>query len=264
MPEEPEPGHVGDGVRRARAQQLGRVLVERPHPLDGALVRLGAGQATLVPAHDQAGPEGFRQEQRIAGPRAVLRPDRLRVGGADDGEPVLGLGVADRVPAREQRAGDAHLLVRSREDRGDRLHRQLLGKRGDGECQQRHAAHREDVVERVRRRDRPVVGWVVDERREEVDGEDQRSLVVELVDRGVVGRREPDQQVLGLNRDESLEQLLEPRRRVLRGTPARDGEIRQPDRGHSDTLDAGRTMDGGRGAAVQGEEEPFRRLSVSL
>ena len=57
--------------------------------------------------------------------------------------------------------------------------------------------------------------------------EDERALVVEPVDRGVVGRVEADEQVLGLRRDEALQQLLEPRRRVLRGAAAADGEARE-------------------------------------
>ena len=87
------------------------------------------------------------------------------------------------------------------------------------------AAHREDVVERVRRGDRAEVVRVVDDRREEVDREDERPLVVEPVDRGVVGRVEPDEQVLGLGRHEAAQQLLEPRGRVLRGAAACGREI---------------------------------------
>ena len=67
---------------------------------------------------------------------------------------------------------------------------------------------------------------VVDERREEVEGEDERAVVVELVDGRVVGGREPDEQVLGLDGHEALEQLLEPRRRVLRGAAAADRQVR--------------------------------------
>ena len=144
----------------------------------------------------------------------------LRVHGADDREPVLRLLVADRVPAGEQAAGLAHLRVGGGEDRREHLDRQLLGERRDRKREQRRAAHREDVVQRIRRGDRAVVGRVVDDRREEVDGEDDRPLVVELVDGGVVRGRKPDEKVLGLDRHEAAQQLLELRRRVLRGAAA--------------------------------------------
>ena len=71
---------------------------------------------------------------------------------------------------------------------------------------------------------------VVDERREEVDGEDERALVVEPVDGSVVGRVEPDEQVGRLRRDEAAQQRLEPRGRVLRGATAALGELRQAHR----------------------------------
>ena len=66
------------------------------------------------------------------------------------------------------------------EDRAEHLDRKLLGERGDREREQRRAAHREDVVERVRRSDCSVVGGVVDDRREKVEREDDRPLVVDM------------------------------------------------------------------------------------
>ena len=227
--EQPEAGHVGRRVRRERAQDVGGVAVQRPHRSDGAC-ELGLAQATPLDALEhEPGSERLRQEDGVAGTGAVLVPDPGRVDGADDGEPVLGLLVADRVPAREQPAGRAHLLVRRREDGSEHLRRQLLREGDDREREQRGSAHGEDVVERVRRCDRPVVGRVVDERREEVEREDQRALVVQAVDRRVVRRREPDQQILRLDRHEPLQELLEPRGGVLGGAASGRGEVGQPD-----------------------------------
>src|SRR5581483_5117034 len=113
-----------------------------------------------------------------------------------------------------------HRLCRGREDARRDVVRQLLRERGDGEREQRRAAHGEDVVERIRRRDAAERGRVVDERREEVDGEDERALVVELVDGRVVGGIEADEQVLRLGGHESAQELLEPGGGVLRGASA--------------------------------------------
>ena len=74
-----------------------------------------------------------------------------------------------------------------------------------------------------------VVGRVVDDRREEVEREDQRALVVELVDGRVVGGRQPDEQVLGLDRHEAGQQLLQAGRRVLRGAASAGGEVGELD-----------------------------------
>ena len=90
---------------------------------------------------------------------------------------------------------------------------ELLGEGRHREREQRRAAHREHVVERVRRRDPPEGARVVDDGREEVDGEDERALVVEAVDRRVVGRVEADEQVAGLGRHDPREERLEPRGR---------------------------------------------------
>ena len=180
----------------------------------------GVGETALRAAEHERRAERLRQVERVAGLRAGLRPDPVERDGADDREPVLRLGVADRVAAGEDRARRAHLPVGAVEDRTHDLGRQLLRQRGDREREQRHAAHREDVVQRVRRRDRAEVVRVVDDRREEVDREDERALVVEPVDRCVVGRVEPDEQVLGLGGHEAAQQLLEPRGRVLRRAAA--------------------------------------------
>src|SRR6476619_6542696 len=50
-------------------------------------------------------------------------------------------------------------------------------------------------------------------------------LVVQPVDGRIVGRREPDEQVLGLGRDETSEQLLEARGRVLGGAAPAGSEV---------------------------------------
>ncbi len=157
---------------------------------------------------------------------------------SDHGEPVLRLVVANRVPSREQRTRGADRLVSSLEDRAQHARGQLFGKGGHREREERRAPHGEDVVECIRRRDGAEVARVVHHGREEVDGEDERALVVELVDRGVVGRAEPDEQVLGLRRDEAREQLVEPARGVLGRAAAGRDELRELHlaRGHALTV----------------------------
>ena len=146
---------------------------------------------------------------------------------ADDGEPVLRLRVADRVTAGEQSTRRAHLRVGRREDLPEHLERQLFGERGDRKREQRGAAHREHVVQRVRGGDRAVVARVVDDRREEVEGEDQRTLVVEPVDGCVVRRGETDKEVLLLHGKEAPQQLLEASGRILRGAASAGCEVGQ-------------------------------------
>jgi hypothetical protein len=218
--EQPEAGHVGDGARLEGPQRVGRIRVERRHPPDCLRERLIVGEPALVAVEDESCPERLRQEERVPGPGTGLRPDRVGPHGADDGEAVLRLVVPQRVPAGEDRAGSADLLVGAVEDRAHDAELELLREASDREREQRRAAHREHVVERVRRRDPPERMRVVDERREEVEREDDRAVVVEAVDGRVVGGIEADEQVLGVGRDEPAQELLEPRGGVLRGAPA--------------------------------------------
>ena len=223
--EETEAGHVGNHVRSDPAQHVRRVLVERAHPVDRALELHRAGQTLLVAGHDQSGPQRLGDEQRVAGTRTVLRPDPVGMDGADDRKAVLRLRVADRVTSRQKAARRADLGIGGGEDLREHRHRQLLRKRRNRECEQRCAPHREDVVQRVRSRDGAVVAGIVDDRREEVEGKDQRPFVVEAIDRGVVCRRQPDEQVLRLRGHEAGQQLLEPGCRVLGSTAAAGCEI---------------------------------------
>ena len=105
--------------------------------------------------------------------------------------------------------------------------------------QDRPAAHRIDVADRVGGGDAAEVERVVDDRHEEVGGGDQRLLVVELVDGGVVGGLDADQQLLGhRHRRRALEDLATARRarscsRSRRRATARSGGVRRVFRGRS-------------------------------
>src|SRR5919204_439243 len=116
MPEETEAGHVGDRIRFHAPQHVGGILVQRPHPANGSLELHLARKSLLVAGHDQTGSERLREEQRVSRLCAVLRPDPVRMDHADDGEAVLRLGIANRVPAREECTGCAYLFVGRRED----------------------------------------------------------------------------------------------------------------------------------------------------
>ena len=103
--------------------------------------------------------------------------------------------------AADQRARGAHHVVPAVEHARQQLERQPLARPGDEvEREQRRTPHRVHVGERVGGGDAaPVVG-VVDDRREEVGGHDDREVVAQAVHRGVVRGVEPDEQVGVLRR----------------------------------------------------------------
>jgi hypothetical protein len=156
---------------------------------------------------------------------------------SDDREPVLRLRVADRVPAREDRPGRAHTLVGAGQDVREQLDRKLFRERGDREREEREPAHGEDVVERVRCRDRAERPRVVHEGWEEVDREDDGPVRVEPVHRRIVRGVETDEEILRVRGDDSREQRLEAPRRVLRRTSARPRERGEGDRLHARTVE---------------------------
>ena len=172
----------GENGRRTSAALSLSVVIQR-----------AASESSTFRASTSPVPSGLVRKTRVAGTRAALDPDAVGMDGADDREAVLRLGVADRVPAGEDRPGRANLLVGAREHRAHELRRELLRKGRHREREQRGASHGEDVVECVRRSNPTEEGRVVDERREEIDREDERALVVEAVDGSVVRRVEPDE-----------------------------------------------------------------------
>ena len=187
MPEEAEAGDVRNGVRRERSQHSRSVCVQGGHRLDRAREVLARHEPLSVRGEHEARAERLRQEEHVAGTGTRLRPDAGRVDRADDREAVFRLLVANRVTACENRTCISHLLGGGGEHIGHDSRRQLLGESRDREREQRRAAHRKDIVERVRRRDPPEDRRIVHERREEVERENERTLVVELVHRRVVG-----------------------------------------------------------------------------
>ena len=231
MSEQPEAGDVRDRVRVERPQRVCGVAVQRAHEPDGGVAIGLARQTARVAVEHEARAERLGQEQDVARTRARLRPHGGGVHRAHDGEPVLRLPVPDRVAAGEQRPRRPHALVGRRQDGGGHVVGQVLRERGHGECEQRRAAHGEDVVECVRSGDRAELRGVVHERREEVDREDERALVIEAVDRGVVGWREPDEQVVRLGGDEAGQQALQARGRVFGSAPARRCQLGETEPG---------------------------------
>ena len=227
MPEQAESGHVRDCVRSKGTERLGGFSVQFLHRRDGDSQRLLDVHGLARGLQDDPRPERLRQEERIARECSRLGPDRIGVNGAYDGQSVFRLGVADGVAAGEDRARRSDPLVRSGEHLAEQLRGKLLGKGRHRESEQGPASHREDVVQRVRRSDRAEGPGIVDERREEVDREDERPLVVEAVDRCVVGGIEPDQEVFGVRGHEAGQEGVQPGRRVFRRATAGLGQRRQ-------------------------------------
>ena len=180
-----------------------------------------------------------------------------RIDRADDREPELRFGVVDGVAAAHDRTRGPDDVVATVEHAREELERQALaGPRDEVQGEEWRAAHRVDVGQGVRGRDPAPVVRVVDDRREEVGGEHHGEVVAEAVDRGVVGRVEPDEEVGVGGRvtqtvDESEHGAQVGGRELARASRA-VRELREPDRsgvcaggGHRVTLSARPNVESG-------------------
>ncbi len=196
MAEQAEAGHVGGGAGAGRDGGPGGSAVELAHDRDGFLEHRRGGEVALRRGRRQARAERLAQHERVSGPPAGVGQHPLGIDDAADGEPVLGLGVVDRVAAANDGTGRGNGLEAAGEDLAEQLGRQLVQGEGDEvDRDERRAAHRVDVGERVGGGDPAEVTRVVDDRGEEVGGVDERLVLVDPEDGRVVGGVGADEQV---------------------------------------------------------------------
>ena len=237
MTEQTEAGDVGGAVHcvAERPSRVASARIERGHDVDRGGEQLGTRTVALHRGRDHAEPDRLGEHERIAGLRARVAPDAVGFDGADDGQSELRLRVVDRVPTRDQRARRARDVGATVDDAGEQLERQSLARPGDEvQREDRRGSHRVHVGQRVGGGDAPPVVGVVDDRCEEVGGEDEREVVTEAVDGGVVGRVQADDQVRVVGRLETADES-EDRAQVVRGELAGAaravGEAREPELG---------------------------------
>ena len=152
-----------------------------------------------------------------------------------DGKTEDRLVGADGVAARHDAAGLGHHRRGGTEDGAHHLDRQPLREGRDVEREHDPPSHGEDVAARVRGGDGTEVGRIVDEWREEVRGRHDRGVRAQAVNRGVVERRQTDEQVAVDRPCERLDQRVQRRRAPLRGATAARRPFGQLDR-HSRSI----------------------------
>ena len=192
---------------------------------------LARGLVTVV---EHADAQRLGQADRLAGAGSVVAQQPVGVGEPGYRESVLRLRVVDAVAAGQVAPGGArdrrHRRARSR----PAARRQHVSRPADQiERDDRPAAHRVDVGERVRSRDPTEVIRVVDDGREEVGGRDDRSAVQDTHDGRVIPAVESDEQVAaGRCRNQTSHKILQLARRDLAGASPTVGVLGQPEAGH--------------------------------
>ena len=229
VPEQPEAGHVGDGVRIEIAQRSGGHAVERRHRRDRGGEDVGIDGILAQRIRDDARAERLGEHEEVADPGAGIAPDALGMDDPGDGQAIQRLCGRDRVPAEDRCARRIRDVGPAAQDLADLVGRQVIGKAADGKGEERLAAHREDVGDGVRGSDASVVVGIVDDRREDIHRLHDRLLVVQLHDGRIVERVVADQDAVADGRARhSLQQLGEARGGHLAGAASTGSPLRQP------------------------------------
>ncbi len=239
VPQQAEAGDVGGPRQAVRDESLRGRAVQRAHLVDRSGEVRRSGPALAPATDEEPRPEALGQDEDVAGPGAALSQQPIRVRRTDDRQPVLRLGIADRVPASEGPAGLADLRRRPVEDRRHRVPRQLLGERRDRQGEEDAAAHREHIAQRVRGRDLAERSGIVDQRRKEVERADDRELVTDPVRGRVVGSFQTRDQLRGLGSAgaQAAQRIGQQVRAELRRASAAVGQLRQADRGEAGSVE---------------------------
>jgi len=138
----------------------------------------------------------------VSGLRGGVREKPVGTRLAGHAETELQLLVDDGVPADEHRTGLAHLVLPATQDLRQHGVRELAGREADDrERREWLSTHGEDIGQRIRGGDLSEDIGIVDDRREEIDGLDQREIVAHDEDPRVVEGLPPhDDSAVGVHR----------------------------------------------------------------
>ncbi len=146
-------------------------------------------------AGDCAGAQGFGEQQAVAGLRAAVLEDSFRIDQARNRVAEFGFFVADAVAADYDASGLDHFGEAAGENVLEDFEIAFFGEANHGEGGDGASAHGVNVAERVGGGDLAEGVGVVHDGGEEIDGLDECQIGVELIDAGVVGVVEADQDV---------------------------------------------------------------------
>jgi hypothetical protein len=157
---------------------------------------VGGRDAFLDARADDAGAERLGEHEQVARLRARVPHDALRMHGAGNGEPVLELAVDEGVTADDDGACRADAFARAFADADQHVEWKLAAREAhDAERDERLAAHRIHVGESIGRRDLAEDVGVVDHRRKEIDGGDEREARRQTIDTGIVAGFAADEDI---------------------------------------------------------------------
>ena len=195
MAQQAKAGDVGACGNREGFHNLGCVLVQGFHGADDSLMFHRAQQSASGRSGQDAGSDGFGQNQKIARTDAVVAKHLAWMDEARDAEAVFGLRILDGVAAGDNGAGLSYFLIASLKDGVKGILWKLFRKAEDVHGQLWNASHGVNVADGIGGSNFAVFIRVVHDGREDIDSLHQRQIVAYAVHAGVVAGIEANQQV---------------------------------------------------------------------
>src|SRR6202521_3672429 len=196
MTEQAEPGHIRHGVDgclgwRYFFQLLQRGsggAIERGHGSDGGRERFGCGAILFQRSRYNASPERFCEEQSVSGASADIPPNSVGIDQSRYCITEKHVFIANRMAANDAALRFIHFHKAAAHNLFENFRIAFFGKPDDGKRGNRPASHGVDVAERVGGGDLTEKLRGIHDRREKIDGLDEREAFAEQVDSCVIVR----------------------------------------------------------------------------
>tara|TARA_B100000378_G_scaffold127684_1_gene103075 strand:- start:362 stop:1381 length:1020 start_codon:yes stop_codon:yes gene_type:complete len=194
---QPEPRHIGHRMNARQSRQIGTGRVQPRDGFDHHCVILWRQGLFLQRRREDANPQRLAQDHHIARFRARVAPDMI---GMDQAKRHQAIDRLDRINAVAAADGNARIAAGHRaafEDAGDGFGRQPVDRHShQRQGHDRGGAHGIDIADRVGRGDAAEIQWIVHDRHEEIGRGHQCLLIVQPIDRGIVGCLDAHQQLV--------------------------------------------------------------------
>jgi len=196
MAQESEAGDIGHGVYAHLGGSFGGGPVQGGHGGGSCFDGVVRGCAVLEGGGNQAGAEGFGEDQYITGSGAAVADEAIFGDGARDHQAIFWLLIIDGMAAEYGDAGLPGFFRAALENVRQNLQGELVaGEADDIQGKQRRGPHGVNIGEGIGRGDLAELVGIVDDGGEEIDALDENPAVGQAVRSGVVGIVEADENV---------------------------------------------------------------------
>ncbi len=180
-----------DRLRRPRLflqflQRFGSCAIQFRHRSSRRLYVIRCSSILLQRGREYARSDRFRQQKDIARARADIPPNSLRVDDAGNCVPKLNIVVSNRMAADDAAFCFRHFRKATANDLLENVRCTFVRKANDRKRGNRFSAHGIHVTQRIRRRNLSECKWIIDNRREEIDGLNHRHFRAQQIHPGVV------------------------------------------------------------------------------